>query len=110
MVALPRVVRLHKEYAEHGLKVIGIHAAFPQKDDLPIERVARFAKEGQVPFPVAVDTRGDDATVTETLKRYKSDHMPLIVVADKDGVVRFTADQHTEEDRLEAVVRELVRK
>lgn len=103
-------VRLHKKYAEDGLKVIGIHAAFPQKDDLALDRVSRFAKEGQVPFPVGVDTRGDDELVTETLKRYKSDHMPLIVVADRDGVVRFTADQHTDEERIEEAVRGLLGK
>ncbi len=97
-------------YAKDGLQVLGIHAAFPQKDDLAMDRVSRFAKEGQLPFPVGVDTRGDDATVTETLKRYKSDHMPLMVLADRDGVVRFTADQHTDEETIEEAVRGLMGK
>ena len=73
---MPELIRLQREYAAHGLQIIGITYP-PEKKD----RVRRFARSLKVNYPIVLGTRRikDSFTSEETL--------PLTVVMNRDGTV-----------------------
>jgi thiol-disulfide isomerase/thioredoxin len=50
IAAMPELIRLHDEYRELGLTVLGVSI-----DEKGAEHVSRFVKERGLPYPVAVD-------------------------------------------------------
>jgi thiol-disulfide isomerase/thioredoxin len=73
---MPDLVRLQREYAKHGLQIIGITYPPEQKD-----RVRRFARSLKVNYPIVLGTR-------EIKARFSSEEtLPLTVVINRDGKV-----------------------
>ena len=73
---MPDLIRLQREYASHGLQIIGI--TYPPENK---NRVRRFARSLKVNYPIILGTR-------EIRARFSSDEiLPLTVVIDRDGKV-----------------------
>jgi len=73
---MPDLVRLQREYARHGLQIIGI--AYPPETKT---RVRRFARSLKVNYPIILGTR-------QIRARFSSEEtLPLTVVIDRDGKV-----------------------
>jgi peroxiredoxin len=53
---IPHLIELYREFAEQGLKIIAI--AMPYD---PPNRVLAVSKSKQIPYPIALDIRGDAA-------------------------------------------------
>ena len=75
-VEMPDLIRLQREYASHGLQIIGI--TYPPENK---NRVRRFARSLKVNYPIILGTR-------EIRARFSSEEiLPLTVVIDRDGKV-----------------------
>ena len=73
---MPDLIRLQREYASHGLQIIGI--TYPPENK---NRVRRFARSLKVNYPIVLGTR-------EIRARFSSEEiLPLTVVIDRDGKV-----------------------
>jgi peroxiredoxin len=73
---MPDLIRLQREYAKHGLQIIGI--SYPPQTKA---RVRRFARSLKVNYPIVLGTR-------QIRARFSSDEtLPLTVVINRDGMV-----------------------
>jgi len=73
---MPDLIRLQREYASHGLQIIGI--TYPPETKT---RVQRFARSLKVNYPIILGTR-------QIRARFSSEEtLPLTVVIDRDGKV-----------------------
>jgi thiol-disulfide isomerase/thioredoxin len=73
---MPDLIRLQREYASHGLQIIGI--TYPPETKT---RVRRFARNLKVNYPIILGTR-------QIRARFSSEEiLPLTVVIDRDGKV-----------------------
>jgi thiol-disulfide isomerase/thioredoxin len=72
--SLPDVERLHAEFKDRGLVVIGVHSAKESG------RLDEFLKAKRVTFPVMIDHG-------ETAERYRIDSWPRYVLISKSGAV-----------------------
>lgn len=109
MIALPRAGRWVEKYGPQGLKVLSIHCSFHKADDQPAEKVREYHATRKLPFPVGLDARKDGDDATSTLLRYKCEKLPLLVVVDKKGIVRFTGDETADEAEVTSLIERLMK-
>ena len=73
---MPELIRMQREYASHGLQIIGI--TYPPETKT---RVQRFARSLKVNYPIILGTR-------QIRARFSSEEvLPLTVVIDRNGKV-----------------------
>lgn len=96
-------------FKDRGLKVVSIHATFHKAEDVGLEELKAHVAELKVPFPVGLDARRDGDDATSTLLRYKTEKLPLLVVIDKKGVVRFAGDETSDEAQVQALLEQLLK-
>jgi thiol-disulfide isomerase/thioredoxin len=79
---LPYVTRWHQQYADLGLRVIGIHTpefAFERE----VSHVQSALTEHQITYPVPLDNE------FKTWKAYENRFWPHLFLADREGVLRY---------------------
>ncbi|MBY0525822.1 MAG: redoxin domain-containing protein [Gemmataceae bacterium] len=76
---MPRLAELHKEYAEKGVQFLAVNANTQDN----VERIAKHAKEYDLPFPVLKD---ETAAVAD---RFGAQRTPEVFVLDGGRVVRY---------------------
>jgi len=78
----PQVKEWHRQYADQGLVVIGIHSPeFAYEKD--VEAVTRYVRDHGIHYAVAVDN--DFAN----WNRFGNRYWPAMYVIDKQGVIRY---------------------
>src|SRR5574341_720058 len=78
----PQVKAWHRQYAELGFIVIGVHSPeFVYEKNL--EAVKRYVKDHEIRYPVAVDN--DFAN----WNRFGNHYWPAMYLVDKQGVIRY---------------------
>lgn len=79
---LPYVVRWHRQYADQGLMVIGVHTP-----ELPFERdvsnVKKALQEHQITYPVPIDGE------YKTWNAYQNNYWPHLFLADRQSLIRY---------------------
>jgi peroxiredoxin len=95
-MTLPRLAEWHERLGPRGLAIVGLSSEDP--DDL-----AKFVTEHALPYPIAHDA---DAKIART---YHVTALPMLVVVDRGGVVRYVSLGAGELDALEAVLDTLLR-
>jgi peroxiredoxin len=75
----------HKDFAEKGLTVIGVHT--PETDEeKKIEKIRKKVKDNGIKYPVAVDGRA------LTWQAWENQYWPTVYLIDKKGDVRYRWD------------------
>ncbi len=98
---LPSVVRWHQQYAQAGLKVIGIHTPeFAFERD--INNVKRALKQHQITYPVPIDND------FKTWKAYNNEYWPHLFLADRRGLMRYDHIGEGAYDTTEQMIRQLL--
>lgn len=87
--ALPQAQRIHAQFAQHGVAVIGLHSVFEHHAAMPPHALEAFLHEYRIDFPVAVDAASDDGPVPRTMKRYGMRGTPTLVLVDRAGQIRL---------------------
>ncbi len=79
---LPYITRWHQQYAQQGLKVIGVHTP-----EFPFERkvsnIQAAMKRHGITYPVAVDNN------FQTWQAYRNEYWPHLFLADRQGLIRY---------------------
>jgi thiol-disulfide isomerase/thioredoxin len=98
---LPSVVRWHQQYAQAGLKVIGIHTPeFAFERD--INNVKRALKQHQITYSVPIDND------FKTWKAYNNEYWPHLFLADRQGLIRYDHIGEGAYDTTEQMIRQLL--
>jgi thiol-disulfide isomerase/thioredoxin len=79
---LPYIVRWHQDYANRGLKVIGIHT--PEFSfEREVNQVERALKQHGITYPVPLDND------YKTWSAYQNQYWPHLFLADRQGVIQY---------------------
>lgn len=98
---LPYITRWHRQYAERGLKIIGIHTPeFPFERD--VNNVKKALKEYQITYPVPLDNE------FKTWLAYKNEYWPNLFLADRQGIRRYNHIGEGAYDETEQTIRQLL--
>jgi thiol-disulfide isomerase/thioredoxin len=76
---VPKINQLAEKFRGRGMEFIAVNVGFNDS----VERAQAFAKKTGMTYPVFFDATG---VVTE---RYKLQGVPTVIIADKQGVIRF---------------------
>jgi thiol-disulfide isomerase/thioredoxin len=87
----PALRALHEEYADRGLKVIGVfHPKAGRDDPLDVARVQRTVAARQFVFPVAIDWNWREGTLKDWwLGGVERPATSVTFILDKAGIIRF---------------------
>ena len=97
---IPALGRIHQTYARAGLAVLGVSI------EPDARRAGEFAASLRVPYPVLI------ATDSSIGRRYAIDQMPMTVLVDRGGIVRYvhagfqSADEAVYIDQIRALLRD----
>ena len=98
---LPYVTRWHRDYADRGLKVIGIHTPeFPFEHD--INNIKAALSKHEITYPVPVDQE------FKTWKAYQNEYWPHLFLADRQGIIRYDHIGEGAYDTTEQKIRQLL--
>ena len=98
---LPYITRWHRQYAERGLKIIGIHTPeFPFERD--VNNVKKALKEYQITYPVPLDNE------FKTWLVYKNEYWPHLFLADRQGIRRYNHIGEGAYEETEQTIRQLL--
>ncbi len=79
---LPYITRWYRDYAPHGLKVIGVHTPeFGYERDL--NNIKNALAQHQITYPVPVDNG------YKTWNAYNNQYWPHLFLADRQGILRY---------------------
>jgi thiol-disulfide isomerase/thioredoxin len=98
---LPYIVKWHQQYADQGLKVIGVHTpefAFERETS----NVQKALKEHQITYPVPLDID------FKTWKAYDNGYWPQLYLADRQGRIRYNHVGEGAYDETEQTIRQLL--
>jgi thiol-disulfide isomerase/thioredoxin len=98
---LPYIVQWHQQYAEQGLKVIGVHTpefAFERE----INNIKNALEEHKITYPVPLDDE------FKTWKAYENGYWPHLYLADRQGNIRYDHIGEGAYDTTEQTLRQLL--
>ena len=87
--AVPQAERVHREYAEHGVSVIGLHTVFEHHAAMTPVALEAFLHEYRVTHPVGVDVAVAGISIPATMRRYGMQGTPTLILIDRAGKLRL---------------------
>lgn len=79
---LSYITRWHKDYADQGLLVIGVHT--PEFDfEHDVDNVKQALKDYQISYPVPLDND------YQTWRAYQNHYWPHLFLTSRDGIIRY---------------------
>ena len=87
--AVPQADRVHQEYAEHGVPVIGLHTVFEHHAAMMPVALEAFLHEYRVTHPVGVDVAVAGISIPATMRRYGMQGTPTLILIDRAGKLRL---------------------
>jgi len=87
--AVPQAERVHREYAELGVSVVGLHTVFEHHAAMTPVALKAFLHEYRVTYPVGVDVAVAGTPVPETMNRYGMRGTPTLILIDRAGKLRL---------------------
>ncbi len=76
---VPKINQLAEKYRSRGMDFIAVNVGFNDS----IERARAFVQQTEMTYPVLFDASGTIA------QQYRLQGVPTIIIADKNGVIRF---------------------
>lgn len=85
---VPQAQKIHRMIDESQVQVIGLHSVFEHHDVMTPEALKVFIDEFGIKFPVAVDMPREGQRISSTMKKYRLEGTPSIILADRKGRIR----------------------
>lgn len=85
---IPQAQKIHRMIDESQVQVIGLHSVFEHHDVMTPEALKVFIDEFGIKFPVAVDMPREGQRIPSTMKKYRLEGTPSIILADRKGRIR----------------------
>lgn len=106
--AVPQAERVHREYAELGVSVIGLHTVFEHHAAMMPMALEVFLHEYRVTHPVGVDVAVDGSAIPATMRRYGMRGTPTLILVDRAGKLRLHEFGRMEDLRLGMMLGQLL--
>ena len=106
--AVPQAERVHREYAELGVSVIGLHTVFEHHAAMLPLALEVFLHEYRVTHPVGVDVTVDGIAIPATMRRYGMRGTPTLILIDRVGKLRLHEFGRMEDLRLGMMLGQLL--
>ena len=100
--------RVHREYAELGVAVIGLHTVFEHHAAMMPMALEVFLHEYRVTHPVGVDVAVDGIAIPATMRRYGMRGTPTLILIDRAGKLRMHEFGRMEDLRLGMMLGQLL--
>jgi thiol-disulfide isomerase/thioredoxin len=98
---LPYITQWHRQYADQGLQIIGIHTPeFAFERD--IGNIKRAIQQHQITYPVPIDNE------FKTWQAYDNQYWPHLFLADRQGLLRYDHIGEGAYDQTEQTIRQLI--
>ena len=98
--AVPQAERVHREYAELGVSVVGLHTVFEHHAAMTPVALEAFLHEYRVTHPVGADVAVAGTPVPETMNRCGMRGTPTLVLIDRAGKLRLHEFERMDDLRL----------
>lgn len=85
---IPQAKKVHQMIDESQVQVIGLHSVFEHHDVMTPEALKVFIDEFGIRFPVAVDKPREGQRIPTTMKKYRLEGTPSLILADRQGRIR----------------------
>ncbi|MEQ1698402.1 MAG: redoxin domain-containing protein [Hyphomicrobiaceae bacterium] len=88
--ALPQMTRLSRSFQRDEVEIIGLHMVFENHGEMTPQKLAEFATEHDLDFPIAIDKAGKRPTddLPMTMAAYEIQGTPTILLFDRQGRLR----------------------
>ncbi len=86
---VPQAERVHRQYAQEGVVVIGLHTVFEHHAAMTPLALEAFLHEYRITHPVGVDVTVPGRTVPATMQAYAMRGTPTLILIDRAGHIRF---------------------
>ncbi|MBS0568443.1 MAG: redoxin family protein [Proteobacteria bacterium] len=87
--AVPQAERIHRQFAEEGVTVIGIHTVFEHHAAMQPVSLQAFLREFGVTHPVGIDASLPGQRVPATMQTYAMQGTPTLILIDRIGCIRL---------------------
>lgn len=85
---VPQSQKIHRMIDQSQVQVIGLHSVFEHHDVMTPEALKVFISEFGIKFPVAIDQPREGQRIPSTMKKYRLEGTPSIILADRKGRIR----------------------
>lgn len=106
--AVPQAERVHREYAERGVSVIGLHTVFEHHAVMMPVVLEAFLREYRVTHPVGVDVAVAGTPIPATMRRYGMQGTPTLIFIDRAGKLRLHEFERMDDLRLGMMLGQLL--
>lgn len=106
--AVQQAERVHRQYAELGVSVIGLHTVFEHHAAMMPLALEVFLHEYRVTHPVGVDVAADGVAIPATMRRYGMRGTPTLILIDRAGKLRVHEFRGVEDLRLGMMLGQLL--
>lgn len=106
--AVPQAERVHREYAERGVSVIGLHTVFEHHAVMMPVVLEAFLREYRVTHPVGVDVAVAGTPIPATMRRYGMQGTPTLIFIDRAGELRLHEFERMDDLRLGIMLGQLL--
>ncbi|NRA67786.1 MAG: TlpA family protein disulfide reductase [Pseudobacteriovorax sp.] len=109
-VGIPQTIKLWEKYQDEEVQIVGLHSVFENHHAMTDDALRVFVDEWRLPFPVGVDTRGKDEWMPKTMKDYRLQGTPSLIVIDHCGDIQLNHFGHMDQQKLEVFIEDLIKK
>ena len=106
--SLPQARNLYSMFRRDDVAVIGLHSVFEHHQVMTPDALRVFAKEYRLQFPIAVDRPVPGSSVPATMRKWKLEGTPSLMVFGRDGELALQHFGHLDDLRLGAALGELI--
>ena len=85
---VPQAERVHRQYAQEGVTVVGLHTVFEHHAAMTPLALEAFLHEYRVTHPVGVDVAVPGRSVPTTMQAYAMQGTPTLILIDRQGRLR----------------------
>ena len=82
---IPQAERVHRQYADQGVAVVGLHTVFEHHAVMTPSALQAFLSEYRISHPVGVDTAVEGEAIPATMRSYRMQGTPTLVLIDRTG-------------------------
>ncbi len=86
---IPQTTSIYELYKNEPVKVIGLHSVFEHHEVMNKDALSAFIHEYRIPFPIAIDKPSTDEAIPLTMKKYKLQGTPSLILIDHRGKIRL---------------------
>lgn len=106
--SLPQARNLHSIFRRDDLAVIGLHSVFEHHQVMTLDALRAFAGEYRLQFPIAVDRPVQGSSIPTTMRKWRLEGTPTLMVFGRDGELALQHFGHIDDLRLGAAMGEQI--